>query len=225
MHTGVIFDFNGTLFWDTKLHNEAWRIFLDKYNIHISDEDMFQHIHGKNNRDIFVEIFHGALPKEQIPGMGLEKERIYQQLCLQSGLELAPGATVFFDFLTSRGIVYTIATASGKENVDFYFEHLGLARWFEYDKVVYNDGKITGKPAPDIYLKAMSVIGRGPSEVIVFEDAVAGIRAAENAHAGRIIIVDSNDDDYSSWDYQTIKNFDEVERRLFPNFKNRNSSQ
>ncbi len=216
LYTGVIFDFNGTLFWDTKLHNEAWRIFLDKYNIHISDEEMFRRIHGKNNRDIFAEIFHNTLSKEQIPGMGLEKERIYQQLCLQSGLTLAPGATDFFDFLSGRKIAYTIATASGKENVDFYFEHLGLARWFEYDKVVYNDGKITGKPAPDIYLKAMSVIDRKPLEVIVFEDAVAGIQAAEKAHVGRIIIVNSNDDDYSNWAYQQIKNFDEVKRSLFP---------
>jgi len=37
-YTGVIFDFNGTLFWDTGLHNEAWQIFLDKYNLHLSDE-------------------------------------------------------------------------------------------------------------------------------------------------------------------------------------------
>ncbi|MDR1155659.1 MAG: HAD family phosphatase [Bacteroidales bacterium] len=214
-YTGVIFDFNGTLFWDTKLHNEAWRLFLDRYSIHISDEEMFQRIHGKNNRDIFVEIFHDTLPKELIPGMSLEKERIYQQLCLQSGLELAPGAIDFFDFLTAQGIVYTIATASDKENVDFYFAHLGLERWFEYDRIAYNDGKITGKPAPDIYLKAMSAIGREPSEVIVFEDAVAGIRAAENAHAGQIIIVDSNNDDYNCWDYQRIKNFDEVDRGLW----------
>ncbi len=213
--TGVIFDFNGTLFWDTKLHNDAWRIFLGRYNIRISDEEMFQRIHGKNNRDIFVEIFHGTLAPDQIPGMGLEKERIYQQLCVQSGLGLAPGAIDFFEFLSGRDIAFTIATASGKENVDFYFEYLGLSRWFEYNKVVYNDGKITGKPAPDIYLKAMSVINRKSSEVIVFEDAVAGICAAENAHAGRIVIVDSNDDDYHRWDYQKIKNFSEVDRGLF----------
>ena len=118
--------------------------------------------------------------------------------------------------LAGRGIVCTIATASGKENVDFYFEHLGLSRWFEYDRVAYNDGKIAGKPAPDIYLKAMSFIARAPSEVIIFEDAVAGICAAENAHAGRIIIVDSNSYDYSIyWNYQKIKNFDEVDRELF----------
>jgi len=29
----VIFDFNGTLYWDTHLHNEAWNRFLEKHLI------------------------------------------------------------------------------------------------------------------------------------------------------------------------------------------------
>ena len=215
-YTGVIFDFNGTLFWDTPLHNKAWRIFLDQYGIHFSDEDMFRLFHGKCNRDILVEIFQGAIPLEQITKMGLEKEGIYRKICLQSGLTLAEGATEFFEMLADRCIVSTIATASGKENVDFYFDYFELARWFDYDKVVYSDGTIAGKPAPDIYLKAMSVIKKNPSEVIVFEDTIAGINAAENAHAGRIIIVNSNDYDYSRWNYLKIKNFNEVDSALFP---------
>ena len=220
-YTGVIFDFNGTLFWDTELHNEAWRILLDKYDLHISDEEMFRRFHGKNNRSILPEMFRGVLPEEEIPGMGLKKERIYQQLCVQSGLTLAPGATEFIESLPGNGVAYTIATSSEKENVDFFFDHFGLSRWFEYDKVVYDDGQIACKPAPDIYLKAMKNINRIPSEVIVFEDAVAGIQAAENARAGRIIIVDSHNFDYSSWNwnYQKIKNFGEVDLdmlRLFP---------
>jgi len=212
-YTGVIFDFNGTLFWDTELHNKAWRVLLDKNNLRISDEEMFRRFHGKNNRSILSEMFQGALSVEEILLKGLEKERIYQQLCVQSGLTLAPGATEYIELLADQGIAYTIATSSGKENLDFYFEHLGLSRWFEYDKVVYDDGHIACKPAPDIYLKAITVINRKPSEVIVFEDAIAGIQAAENANAGRIIIVDSNDYDYSSWNwnYQKIKNFNEIQ--------------
>ena len=212
-YTGVIFDFNGTLFWDTEFHNKAWRVLLDKNNLSISDEEMFRRFHGKNNRSILPEMFQGALSVEEILLKGLEKERIYQQLCVQSGLTLAPGATEYIELLAGQGIACTIATSSGKENVDFYFEHLGLSRWFEYDKVVYDDGHIACKPSPDIYLKAMAVINRKPSEVIVFEDAIAGIQAAENANAGRIIIVDSNDYDYSSWNwnYQKIKNFNEIQ--------------
>lgn len=34
---GVIFDFNGTLFFDTHLHNRAWDIFLDRYSLMLQD--------------------------------------------------------------------------------------------------------------------------------------------------------------------------------------------
>lgn len=216
LFSGVIFDFNGTLFWDTKLHNKAWDIFLTKHNLHLSDEDKFQKLHGKNNRDIFQAIFNGMLSDEEIRNYTLEKELLYQELCLHTNMPLAPGAPEFLDFLKNNNIPFTIATASGKENVDFYFEHLPLTNWFEYNKVVYNNGKIKGKPDPQIYQIAMSIIGKKPEEVIIFEDAVAGLQAAKNAQAGKIIVVDSNDDDYRDWsDYQIIKSFDEVDRMQF----------
>ncbi|WP_029904238.1 HAD family phosphatase [Prevotella sp. 10(H)] len=214
--SGVIFDFNGTLFWDTKLHNKAWDIFLTKHNLSLSDEDKFTKLHGKNNKDIFTSIFGNQLTDHEISDFVLEKEGLYQQLCLQTNMQLAPGATDFLDFLKSKSIPFTIATASGKENVDFYFKYLPLDKWFEYDKVVYNNGKIKGKPDPQIYQTALSVIGKKPEEVIIFEDAIAGLQAAKNAHAGKIIVVDSNDDDYTDWaDCQIIKNFDEVDRSQF----------
>lgn len=216
LFSGVIFDFNGTLFWDTKLHNKAWDIFLTKYNLHLSDEDKFLKMHGKNNKDIFLSIFDKPLSDDEIQSFILEKEGLYQELCLQTEMPLAPGASDFLDFLKENNIPFTIATASGKENLDFYFKHLPLTKWFDYDKVVYNNGKIKGKPDPQIYQIAMSVINKNPEDIIIFEDAIAGLRAARNAKAGKIIVVDSNDDDYTGWtNCQIIKSFDEVDRTQF----------
>jgi len=214
--SGVIFDFNGTLFWDTKLHNKAWDIFLTKHDLYLSDEDKFSKMHGKNNRDLFISIFGGQLSDQQIIDYAMEKELLYQELCLKTDMQLAPAVTGFLDFLKDENIPFTIATASGKENLDFYFEYLSLSRWFEYDKVVYNNGKIKGKPDPQIYQTALSVINKKPGEVIIFEDAVAGLQSARNARAGKIIVVNSNDDDYTDWaDCQIIKSFDEVDRTQF----------
>lgn len=220
MYSGVIFDFNGTLFWDTPLHNKAWNIFLKKYDLKFSDDEFFRLIHGKNNKDIFTSMFKDKdLTDADIAELVNEKEGLYQQLCLQTDMQLAPGAIEFFDFLKENNIPYTIATASGKENVDFYFEHLGISKWFDYDRVVYNNGKIKGKPDSEIYQKAMAVIGKKPEDVIVFEDAIAGLQAAKNAGAGRIVVVNSNNDDYSDWsDYQIIRSFDEVDRNLLKSF-------
>jgi len=214
-YSGVIFDFNGTLFWDTKLHNKAWDIFLQKHNKHLTDEEMFQNIHGKNNADIFTYLF-GNITQCKIEEYTLEKENLYQQLCLQTDMQLAPGAIDFFNFLKDNRIPFTIATASGKENLDFYFKNLPLSKWFDYNKVVYNNGQIKGKPDPQFYQTAMKMINKDPEDVVVFEDANMGLLAAKNARSGHIIIVNSNDDDYSNWKgYQIIKDFNEVDPNLF----------
>lgn len=217
MHfSGVVFDFNGTLFWDTGLHNRAWDIFLTRHDLFLSDEDKFRWMHGKNNSDLLQSLFHNTLTETQVSDYIMEKESLYQELCLETDMQLAPGVTDFLNFLKGNNIPFTIATASGKENLDFYFEHFPLAEWFEYDKVVYNNGKIKGKPDPQIYELAMEIIGKKPEEIIVFEDAIAGLQAAKNAKAGKIIAVNSNDDDYSEWkDCQIIKSFDEVDRTQF----------
>lgn len=217
MHfSGVVFDFNGTLFWDTSLHNRAWDIFLTRHDLFLSDEEKFRWMHGKNNSDLLRSLFHNTLTETQIADFIMEKESLYQELCLETDMELAPGVADFLDFLQNNHIPFTIATASGRENLDFYFQYLPLTKWFEYDKVVYNNGKIKGKPDPQIYELAMEIIHKKPEEVIVFEDAIAGLQAAKNACAGKIIAVNSNDDDYSDWkDCQIIKSFDEVDRTQF----------
>lgn len=211
---GAIFDFNGTLFWDSYLHNEAWDIFLERYGITLSDHEKNIKIHGKNNQDILNTVFNRLLPGSLIEEYITEKEGIYQTLCLQSDIQLAPGATEFLDFLSGNSISFTIATASGIENVNFYFEHYGLSRYFDQSKVIYNDGIIPGKPHPGIFQKAMEILKIAGNEIVVFEDSVAGILSAEQAGAGKIVIVDSRGEDHSRWNYQIIKDFSEVKRSI-----------
>lgn len=43
---GAIFDFNGTLFWDTPFHDKAFDIFLEKRGLHLTDEEKRVKIHG-----------------------------------------------------------------------------------------------------------------------------------------------------------------------------------
>ena len=212
---GVIFDFNGTLFWDTEFHNKAWDIFLRRHNLRLSDKEKNEKIHGKNNKDILNVLFQKKLSREEIENYGREKEIIYQELCLQKNMQLAPGAIDFFKFLKKRKIPFAIATASEIDNVNFYFEHLGLSFFFERTNVIFNDGKMKSKPDPQIFNKAMDVLGLSEKETLVFEDSISGIKSAENAKVAKIIIVNSNNDDYSNWNYQQIKNFEDVDKEIF----------
>jgi beta-phosphoglucomutase-like phosphatase (HAD superfamily) len=88
------------------------------------------------------------------------------------------------DDLVKLEIPHTIATASGKNNVDFFIQHLDLDRWFEQEKIMYDDGQISGKPAPDLYLRAAENLNLSPESCVVVEDSHSGIQAAHAAGIG-----------------------------------------
>jgi HAD superfamily hydrolase (TIGR01509 family) len=214
--SGIIFDFNGTLFWDTPLHNQAWDTFIRENNLKkLTDEEKNQKMHGKTNQEILPMLLGRELTPGELQMLTHRKETIYQELCLQQKMELAPGAIPFFDFLKERGIAFTIATSSGIGNLRFYFEHFRLSRWFEFDQVVYSDGTLKSKPDPQIFEAAIAKIHKNPNEVVIFEDSFAGILAAQSANPGKIIIVDSVHENYSRWNYQIINHFGEVDRNIF----------
>ena len=190
---GCIFDFNGTLLFDTPAHADAWRAFLLEEGVAVTDADIQKHIQGRPNPDI-LRHFLGELTDQEILTCSKRKEEKYRAVCLQKNdwFRLVDGVPEMFDRLRAEGVPFTIATSSQWDNVSFYFEHLGLDRWFTPETLVFDDGKMRGKPAPDIYLRAMALIGCRPDECAVFEDSLSGIQAGRAAGAGWIIAVDSD---------------------------------
>ncbi len=189
---GIIFDFNGTLFWDSQKHECAWRFFAEKVcNRKISDEEFLTSVHGRTNRFILEYLMQRELSENEIETFSTEKESIYRELCKNDPehFHLAPGAVELLDDLAHRGIPRTIATASQIENLEFYIESFGLDRWFEIDKIVYDDGSFPGKPAPDIYQIASERIACLPKDCVVVEDALSGIKSAKRAGIGSIFII------------------------------------
>lgn len=208
----IIFDFNGTLLWDTQLHNRAWDQFLEKHGIQMSDDEKDHRIHGRLNSEILKDLLGGELSKDRITMYSTEKELIYQGILIKDGLTLAKGVVELFDQLKKSGIPMAIATASGKLNVDFYIKAFDLYRWFEPSHIVYNDGSMRGKPYPDIFEKAINILEAKPGEVIILEDSIAGIKAAEAAGVEEIIIVNSCDGNYEAYldKYIMIDNYEDL---------------
>ena len=104
---------------------------------------------------------------------------------------LAKGVEKFLDYLKENNIPRTIATMSEENNVKFFIEGFNLDKWFDVDKIVYDNGKIKGKPAPDIYLIAAKNLNLKPEDCIVVEDAVSGIESARAAGIGHIVAIES----------------------------------
>jgi len=212
---GVVFDFNGTLLWDTQLHNRAWDCFLDSHHISLTNDRKNEIIHGKNNNIILDTLFNRKLSQAEQDQYVLQKESIYQQLYLVDEIGYAPGAAYFIRYLKQQHIPYAIATASGIENIDFYFSRLQLGSFIERQYVIYNNFRIKSKPDPEIFQLAIQKIGLKGAETVIFEDSYAGIEAAERAGAGKIVIVNSTGADYSRYSHDVITDFGQVNRNIF----------
>jgi HAD superfamily hydrolase (TIGR01509 family) len=189
-YAGIIFDFNGVLWWDGPLQERAWREFSAAFRgVPLTPGEMAEHVHGRPNRHTLSYLAGHLLAASDVARLSEDKEQIYRRLCLAQGdgFRLSPGAVPLLQQLAQAGIPRTIATASGRANVEFFRDHLGLDRWFDPAQIVYDDGTLPGKPAPDVYLRAASTLGLAPGACVVVEDSQSGIQAAHGAGIGYVV--------------------------------------
>lgn len=214
MIKGILFDFNGTLFYDSDKNVLAFQRFFMKRGIEPpSEATIVKRAFGKSNSDIFRDIFDPNATDEEIVEYALEKEQLYREACRSdpASMHLAKGACEMLDHLKKKGIPFNLATGSPIDNVEFYFDELGIGRWFDINKIVYSDDTLPGKPAPDFYIEAAKRIGLSANECIVFEDAVSGILSANRANAGAVYALISDDLSLDRSDLKIdgeIKNFE-----------------
>jgi HAD superfamily hydrolase (TIGR01509 family) len=211
--SAVIFDFNGTLFWDSDYQEKSWLKYLAYHDITLTKEEINFYIHGRNGKDTFELIFQKEFTKEEIDQLVEEKEKLYRQECLQNPMDLAPGALDLIKYLHGEKIPIAIATASGKANVEFFIEHFALLKYFKRENIIYDDGTVKGKPHPDIFLKAIKKLSASPGNVTIFEDSVSGIEAAKRCYVKNVVLINSNiqNDDKG---VVSIANFSEFDRGL-----------
>lgn len=189
----IIFDFNGTLFQDSDMHQHAWKVFFARRGIEITDELFHRYMCGPPNDAILRRFLGGDLTDGEVAALAEEKESLYRRVVLSDpALQvLTDGAPTLLDALKAAGVPYAIATGSSIENVNFYFDALDIGRWFDRDRVFYAEGHLPGKPDPAIYRLAMEKLGFDPMDTLVVEDALPGIRSAIGAGIRRIVAIDT----------------------------------
>lgn len=216
---GVIFDFNGTLFWDSEYQESSWDAYLENYNIYLTKDQKREYIHGRNSKDTFEILFKRSLTPPEVLSYTEEKEILYRRECLKHKMELAPGAVSLLKYLKSKEIPLAIATASGKTNVGFFIEKFDLLHFFKKEHIIFDDGTMKGKPHPDLFLKAMDALGVASRKSFIFEDSDSGIQAAINSNVSKVIIVNSTRENRRLSDLPIIEHFDEFDRELLGGLK------
>ena len=192
MIKGVIFDFNGTLFFDSPKHVLAWGRMSEELRGHgISVEEMQSHFYGVPNNRAIEYMLQKDCDEEELNRYSELKEAYYRDFCRQDKemLHLVDGAHEFFDALVEKKIPFTIASASIKPNIDFFVESFELEKWFDPEKIVYDDGSYANKQK--MFEHAAEVIGVPIEDCLILEDSDSGIRDAYAVGCRNIVVVDS----------------------------------
>lgn len=191
-YKAVIFDFNGTLFFDTPFHNIAWQKIVQEITGCDLNDTLKAKMHGKNNQEILYSI-RDDMTMEENKKYSLRKEELYRSICMDNptALHLVPGAIEWFEILEKKGISFTIASASIKENIDFFIKIFSLDTWFNPSKIIYDNGLYHDKVG--MFRDACILLGVEPKDVIIVEDSVTGISHAKTIGAGCVIGIGSRD--------------------------------
>ena len=182
--TGIVFDYNGTLVFDAHMHVLAWSEISKRIrNKEVSEEEN-RLMSGKNNA-VILQMMNPSLTYEQNKKLSLEKEAVYREMVVSQNLPLVNGAEQFFDLLKEKQIPFTIASASIKENIDFFVEHYHLNRWINPSDIRYDDGTYADKI--QMFKDAAQAIHSPIESTLIFEDSPTGIRCAHEAGFTHII--------------------------------------
>lgn len=194
MLNGVIFDFNGTLFFDSNYHFEVFKQLKKEITgQELTLQEMEKEYSGRPNVEIFKKMSNNTFSFEQCEYYSRRKEAMYRELVRKNDSHLCNGAIEVFEYLKKRNIPFTIASASIKENIDFFVDYFHLERWFDVNQIVYDDGSYADKTM--MFLDAKTRLDV-QDHILIFEDSLSGIQCATKVGASLIVIGRENLKDY-----------------------------
>jgi beta-phosphoglucomutase-like phosphatase (HAD superfamily) len=184
----VLLDFNGTMFFDSSLHLEAWsRIYRELHPEGSASPDTKLFCGPRN--DEILKNMAPWLDERQREMYSEKKEELYRLACLANPetTHLVKGTHAFLQLLREEGIPFGLASASIKANIDFFFDTFDLGQWFNREDVVYDDGTYPNKGA--MHLEAARRLGVTMADCMIIEDSLSSIRQARENGAGCIVAV------------------------------------
>lgn len=212
----VIFDMDGVLVDNFRYHLLAWEKFCARHKKSISAQDFLENVFGGTNADHLAYIFKKELTPEKIAEYSAEKELIYRYL-YQDNVQLVTGLENLLKELKANSIPTAIATSAERANVDFITSQTGTAAYF--DAIADASMIKRGKPDPEIFLKAASLLDIAPESCLVFEDTLKGIDAALQAKMKVVGVATTHHRAELTEAYKVIGDFTEIDlnsiRELF----------
>lgn len=172
----LIFDFDGTIADTSQIHDLAFKETISKFNITFD----YQLIAGLKTYDAFKKIFHdnkiGFIEKD-IHKLVKIKQEIARKNIAKKILPL-PGVLQFLKWAKPK-FELCLVTSGSRATVELALKTIDIYDYF-YLKI-FGDDVINAKPNPEGFNNVLRTLEIRPDEALVFEDSIAGFKAADNA--------------------------------------------
>lgn len=176
---GIIFDMDGVIVHSNPAHKEAIQIFCNNHNKNVSPSFLKNRLYGRTNKEWIPELF-GEITAEELKTLADEKEQLFRDL-FQPEENIVEGIHPFLEMMKKKNIPMAVATSAPGENADYILSRLSIEEYF--DAVLDSSHVTTGKPDPEVYIKASQALGKDTASCIVFEDSVSGVEAGRRSGA------------------------------------------
>jgi HAD superfamily hydrolase (TIGR01509 family) len=206
----ILFDMDGVITNTEGYHYESWRLaFLEVGHV-LTKENYILNLQSRNRTEGISSVLQKAT-KEEIQTISNYKTLYYEQL-LNQGIEVFDDALRLIKRLKKEGFCLAVVSSSSKAR-----EIITKIDCLPYFDLVIGGTKglnIKNKPNPDIYVYAMKVLNKVPSQCIVIEDSFSGVEAGLQSLATVVFInrsknnthFDSSVKELYSLKYDKIKN-------------------
>lgn len=188
MVSGIIFDMDGILIDSERQSNEGWLWAAGHLGVDMPMWliDSFKGAPAELCCKFFDDYYKGVI--DYWEAKELRTRHVYK-IRETEGIPVKKGVKDIFEYIRNNGLKCAVATSTRRESAEKTLHEIGV--WDYLDAVVYGDEVEHGKPEPDIFLRAAKAIGVNPSEAVVVEDSINGIKAGYAADMRVVHIPDT----------------------------------
>lgn len=175
----VIFDMDGVVIDSESIWWEVDNEFVKSYGVEegLSKEVKIKAM-GMGSIAGTTVVMNSYGIKGDVAKLNKQREKIAEKL-YKENLQIKPGIDKFLFKLRKEGYKIGLGTSASRKFLKVIKNKVDFDNWF--DAVVTIDDVENTKPAPDIYLKVADILKVDPKNSLVFEDSVAGVKAAKAA--------------------------------------------
>lgn len=175
----VIFDMDGVLVDSEEQHFLAHKRALAAFGVRLNKKLYAFHGVSRDPKE-FYQIAMGkkGMVDNLLGLIQARKNRIFQLLQKKKGVQGGSDAIALAKWLFTHKIPIAVATNMDMDTALRQLKELGIDKLFTH--IVSADG-IAKKPAPDVYRKAVHLLGIPRSQCLALEDSATGVQAAVEA--------------------------------------------